>query len=67
MGFENGKVVNWSGVVPLVPDRLDFVFLDKDEKGWRPLPADDPVVVQMAAHGEPLSAEQLESLAQGME
>lgn len=64
--YEDGRVIPWKGVVPVVPDRLDFVFLDKDGDGWQPLPPGDEVMVQFAAYGEPLSPEQLESLAQEM-
>jgi hypothetical protein len=65
--YENGRVIPWKGVVPVIPDRLDFVFLDKDGRNWRPLPPDGEVTVQFAAFGEPLSPAQMESLAQAME
>jgi hypothetical protein len=48
----------------LVPDLLDFVYLDKTEKGWRPLKNDEPAMVQFAAYGEPLTEGQLERLAE---
>ena len=65
--YENGRVIPWKGVVPVIPDRLDFVFLDKDGDAWQPLPPEGEVMVQFAAFGEPLRPAQLESLAQAME
>ena len=61
-GFEKGEPTTWKGVVPLVPDLLDFVYLDKTKKGWKPLADDEPAKVQFAAYGEPLTESQLESL-----
>jgi hypothetical protein len=64
MDFQNGNVVNWKGVIPLIPEQLDFVYLDKTEKGWVPMSEEEPPVVQFAAYGEPLDESQLENLAQ---
>jgi hypothetical protein len=62
--FEKGKPVSWEGVIPLVPERLDYVYLDKTEEGWVPLSDDEPAKTQFAAYGEPLTEKQMESLAE---
>ncbi len=66
MDFENGQVTTRKGVIPVVPELLDFVYLDKAGSEWTPLPEEGEVMVQFAAHGEPLTQSQLESLAQEM-
>lgn len=66
MAYENGETVHWQGVVPLAPESLDFVFLDKEGEKWRPLPADTEPMVQFAAYGEPMTPAQLEMLGEPM-
>jgi hypothetical protein len=43
VSFNNGKVETWNGVVPVVKGKLDWIFLNRTEKGWKPVPAaEDP-------------------------
>ncbi|GBC63965.1 hypothetical protein DENIS_4965 [Desulfonema ishimotonii] len=64
MAFRDGKVVPWKGVVPVIPDQLDFVYLDKTDAGWVPLSDDTKETVQFAEYGEPLTPDQLRMLAE---
>ena len=62
--FKNGKVVPWKGVVPVVPDKLNWVYLNKIGKNkWVPVKDDRDAKVQFAAYGKPLTNEQFEKLA----
>lgn len=60
--FKNGKVVPWKGVVPVVPEKLDWIFLNKTKEGWKPVPNKEKPKVQFAAYGTPLTAEQLQKM-----
>lgn len=60
--FKDGKMVSWQGVVPLVPDQLEWVFLDKEGEKWVPIESGDPIVTQLAGYGTPLSNTQLKEL-----
>jgi hypothetical protein len=62
--FENGKVCNLKGVVP-VTDEVDYICVYqnyKDDK-WIPIANPPKPVRQYAAFGKPLTREQLEKLS----
>lgn len=59
--FEDGKAVPWQGVVPVVHEKLNWVFLDKRNNKWIPMEKPEPKV-QFAAYGTPITEEQLKSL-----
>ena len=62
--FKDGKVVPWKGVVPVVPDKLQWVYLNKiGESKWVPVKDDREAKVQFAAYGKPLTKEQFDKLA----
>jgi hypothetical protein len=63
VGFKDGQVIPWNGVVPVLKDKLDWVFLNRTETGWTPVPTKEPPTVQYAAYGTPLTNEQFEKLA----
>jgi hypothetical protein len=63
MSFKDGKVVNWEGVVPVVPDKLDWVYLNKVGDKWVPIENDDAAKIQFVVYGTSLTKEQLEKMA----
>ena len=67
LAFKDGKLVPWSGVAPVVPDKLDWVYLNKDGDNWIPIKNDEVEKVQLVDYGTPLTKEQLESLAMPQE
>jgi hypothetical protein len=64
VGFENGQVQTWKGVVPVMKGKLDWVFLNKTESGWAPIADPAPPVEQYVGFGTPLTAEQFERMAE---
>ncbi len=64
VGFENGQMLTWKGVVPVMKGKLDWVFLNKTESGWDSIADQAPPVEQYVGFGTPLTAEQFERLAQ---
>ncbi len=62
VAYKNGQIVPWKGVVPAVPDKLEWVYLDKEGKKWVPLKGDQKEWVQFTDYGEPLTAKQLKRL-----
>ena len=64
VSFKNGKVIPWKGVVPVIDGKLDWVFLNRTEKGWEPVPTVEDPKVQFAAYGTPLTAEQFQKLTE---
>jgi len=63
MMFEDGKVKNWEGVAPAVPEKLNWTYLNKEGDTWTPLDAKAPEQIQWW-HGKPLTKEQIEKLTE---
>ena len=61
--FKDNQVVFWQGVVPLVPDKLKWMFLNKKEKIWVPIPDAEKVTTQFVCGGTPLTEDQVKKLA----
>ena len=64
VNFSNGQVVSWKGIVPVIDGKLDWVFLNRTEKAWEPVPAESAPMVQFAAYGSPLTDSQFRKLTQ---
>ena len=62
--FSKGKIVTWKGVVPVVQGKLEWVFLNRTEKGWEPVPTKEDPLVQFAAYGTALTEEQFNKMAE---
>lgn len=60
--FEDGKLSVHQGVIPVVDGKLKWVFLDKDESGWKILPEADPTI-QYVGEGNSLTEAQMRKLA----
>ncbi|MCK5381806.1 MAG: hypothetical protein KAJ81_10060 [Candidatus Latescibacteria bacterium] len=67
MAFENDRVVSWEGVVPVVPEHLEWAFLNKKDDGWTPVDNEDPPKIQFVGYGEPLTQGQVRKLAMQVE
>jgi hypothetical protein len=67
VSFKNGKVIPWKGVVPVIDGKLDWVFLNRTEKGWEPVPNEAAPMVQYAAYGSSLTAKQFQKLVEKVE
>lgn len=63
MKYENGKVVNWKGVVPVVAGQLEWAYLNKAGDGWELIENDEQEVVQYVAYGTPLTEQQIRKMA----
>jgi hypothetical protein len=63
MVFKDGNVKNWKGVAPAVPERLKWVYLNKEGDKWLPLKDESPEKIQWW-YGKPLTEEQIESLSE---
>jgi len=63
VSWEDGKAVPWEGVVPVAPDNLDWVFLNKKEGQWVPIESGGAPKVQFAGYGTPLTEKQLKKLS----
>lgn len=60
--FKDGKMVSWQGVVPLVPEKLRWSFLDKVGDEWVAIDNNEPPKIQFAGYGEPLTKEQVKKM-----
>jgi hypothetical protein len=61
--FKDGKLEPFKGVVPFVPELIQWPWLDKDGDKWVKMKSDEKPLIQKAAYVEPLTKEQLEKLA----
>jgi hypothetical protein len=60
--MEGDKIVSWNGVVPCVPESLEWQFFNKEGDKWVPI-ADAPAPkVQMVGYGTPLNEKQIKML-----
>jgi hypothetical protein len=62
--LKDGKLVPWSGVAPVVPEKLEWVYLNKDGDKWVPIENEETAKLQLVNYGTPLTEEQLKSLAE---
>jgi len=61
--FKDGQMVNWKGIVPLVPEKLQWSFLTKDANDkWIPIESNEPAKIQMVNYGEPFTKDQLKKM-----
>ncbi len=60
--FKDNKMDGWKGVVPLVPDKLEWAFLSKDGDKWVPIQDSVPPKILFVCYAEPLTKEQLKKL-----
>jgi hypothetical protein len=64
--FKDNRMVSWQGVVPLVPDQLEWEFVDKQGDQWIPLKSKEKPFLQYSCYAEPLSAAQVKKMAQSI-
>ena len=60
--WEDGKLKPFKGVIPWIEGKLDWVYLDKKESKWVPMPNMSPDLTQRAGHATPLTEKQLRRL-----
>lgn len=65
--YQNGKVKGHEGVIPVIPEKLEWTFFNKTKTGWQPLKNKTKIHTQFAAYGRPLSEQQYKMLLQTME
>ncbi|MFC1890403.1 hypothetical protein ACFL4G_11675 [Thermodesulfobacteriota bacterium] len=63
VAFADGEVRPWAGVVPVIPEGIEFAYFNKTAEGiWVPVENDDPATVQFAAYGTALTEKQIKKL-----
>lgn len=60
--IENGKIDFFNGVVPVVPELLDWPFLEKVDGKWQPFEPTIEPLIQMGLFGTSISESQLKKL-----
>jgi len=60
--FKNGKLEFYKGVIPLAPDLLNWLFLEKKEGKWVPFQPKVKPLVQMGLYAEPFMQDELKKL-----
>jgi hypothetical protein len=63
VSFKDGKIVSWQGVVPLSPDKLEWIYFNKDGEKWIPIKGEGKQWIQFSAYGKPLTEDQLKKLS----
>jgi len=61
--FKDDQIVSYKGVVPLVPDQLQWPFFNKEGDKWVPLENKEKPKIQLTGHGKPLTDEQIKKMA----
>jgi len=61
--FKDGKPLFASGIIPLVPELLDWTYFDKKNGAWTPIEGGASASVQLTGYAEPLTAVQIRKLA----
>ena len=60
--FNDGKLSFYKGVIPLVPNLLDWIWLEKVDGEWKPFTPERKPLIQMGLFGTAITPEQLEKL-----
>lgn len=61
---QNGKLTFKQGVIPLVPQLLDWPFLEKKDGKWAEIKTDEEPLIQLGVYAEPFSKRDLEKMSQ---
>ncbi|MFO7751818.1 MAG: hypothetical protein R6V41_01725 [Desulfobacteraceae bacterium] len=61
--FRNGELEFYKGVIPLVPELLDWPFLEKKEGKWVPFEPDTDPLIQLGVYAEPFRNDALKKMA----
>ncbi|MGM0424445.1 MAG: cytochrome c3 family protein [Thermodesulfobacteriota bacterium] len=61
--YKDGQLSFYKGVIPAVPDRLDWIFLHKQDGSWAQFEPEQNPLQQMAVYAEPLGESELEGMA----
>ncbi|MHA1569484.1 MAG: hypothetical protein ACTSXZ_08430 [Alphaproteobacteria bacterium] len=62
--FENGQLSFYQGVIPTVPELLEWIWMEKVDGEWRTFEPDREPLIQMGLFGTAITPEQLEKLKQ---
>ena len=60
--YKDGKLSFFEGVIPVVPDRINWTFLEKAGEQWTPFEPPAKPLVQMAVYAEPFTDDELEMM-----
>ncbi|MDD4273697.1 MAG: hypothetical protein PHG14_08215 [Desulfobacter postgatei] len=60
--FKDGKLEFYKGIIPVVPDLLNWPFLEKKGEQWVPFEPKTKPLVQMAVYAEPFTPDDLKKL-----
>jgi len=60
--FEDGKSNFYKGIIPLVPDLLNWPFLEKKDGKWVPFEPEQKPLIQMGLYVEPFTLAELKKL-----
>lgn len=60
--FNDGQLSFYQGVIPTVPELLDWVWMEKVDGQWRTFEPEHDVLIQMGLYGTAITQEQLKKL-----
>ncbi len=60
--FKDGKINFYKGIVPLVPDLLNWPFFNKKDGKWVPFEPKQKPLIQMGLYAEPFTQDELNKL-----
>lgn len=60
--FENGELKSVKGVIPIVENKLSFIFLDHKNGKWVPIENASAPEIQFTPYGTPITQEQFKKL-----
>jgi hypothetical protein len=61
--FNNGKLEFYKGVIPVLPQKLKWPFLEKKEGKWSTFEPETQPLIQMGVYASPLSAEEVKKMS----
>ncbi len=60
--FKDGKISFYKGIVPLVPDLIEWPFFNKKDGKWVPFKPDSKPIIQMGLYAKPFTQDELNKL-----
>jgi len=62
--YKDGELAFYKGVVPLSPDLLEWIFLEKKEDKWVPFEPTQEPLIQLGVYAQPFSRKELKKMAE---
>jgi hypothetical protein len=62
--YKDGELEFYKGVIPLSPDLLEWIFLEKKADKWVPFEPTQEPLIQLGVYAQPFSRDEIKKMAE---